>query len=153
MSGVRKEIIIDGVTWRLLYDPNDTTSVLPDVSTRCKVERVSQEKVFLNGAEQYMVIVDLLYPSVSTPSVRRPAQRVRGFRLSKKPIDPMTTPPETMIMYVSEVQSTGDSAQHFLDAVTQAQQISTVTPDDIAWTAELSTPQSMPEKRGEVVHE
>lgn len=153
MSGLRKEIFFGGVTWRLLYDPNDPSTMLPDVSSKCQVERVSREEVVLNGTNYFMNIVDLLYPSISTPTVRRPAQRVRGFRLTKTPIDPATTPPETMVMYVSEVQSGGDGAQHFLDAVAQAQQTTTVNPEDIAWTAELGAPQSTPVVQAEVVRE
>lgn len=153
MSGLRKEIVFNGVTWRLLYDPNDPTTMLPDVSSKCQVERVSREEVTLNGVPYFMNIVDLLYPSVSTPTARRPAQRVRGFRLTKTPIDPATTPPETMVMYVSEVQSGSDGAQHFLDAVAHAQQTTTVNSEDIEWTKELTAPAPTQAAPVEVAHE
>lgn len=137
MSGLQKEIMYNGVRWRLLYDPNDPTTMLPDVSAKCQVERVSREEVMLNGTRYYMNIVDLLYPSISTPTVRRPALRVRGFRLTTSPIDPNTTPPETMIMYGSEVQSGEDGAQQFLDAVARVPHNTTINSEDIEWTKAL----------------
>lgn len=137
MSVLRKSFDYDGVTWRLLYDPNDPQTMLPNLSGKCTVEQVRQDTVLINGREQFMTVVDLLYPSVNTTAVRRPAQRVRGFRLSSQRIDPYTVPPETMVMYVCEVQSSANNAQGFLDAIMQAQSAPAVRADDVAWTAQL----------------
>ena len=116
-----KSIELGGQTWLLVYDPRNPSTVMPDMRAP-EVRNCFGKWVQVPGEggktdSCYMVVVDLLYPSVVSNNYVRPAQLVRGFKLSPAQIDPTKTPPTEMVMYMREVRAEEEDPQNFLNAI------------------------------------
>lgn len=137
----------EGFVWHLIYDPDGANTVLPNLQQAKLLNVFGQWVQVPTGSGEpgkvFMAVVDLSFPAVNTPSYRKPAQYVRGFRLYPNQVDPSTAPPQEMAMYIREIEPPSNVAQEFIDAVLgmSAAEQSKQNPDT-EWTRILSSASS-----------
>lgn len=147
-----QQIIMDGHSWRLVYDPGDPTTVLPDMTTP-RVLSVVGGWGQLGGKQVFLTETTLLYPSIIADSYVRPAQMVKGLKVHEKEVSPETVPPYEQAMYMREVQERSASPQTFLDAIIKASVMTPTKPADTSWTEMLNQAQAQPQSVAEGSHE
>ena len=136
-----RQIVMEGYTWRLVYDPSDPTTVLPDVNTP-RVLSVVGSWGSLGGKQVYLTETTLLYPSIIADNYMRPAQMVKGLKVHDREVDANAVPPYEQAMYMREVQERSATPQAFLDAIIKASVATPVRPADTSWTDMLSQAQA-----------
>lgn len=111
----------EGSIWHLIYDPDSPNNLLPSFQD-AKVQNIFGQWVQVPDGmgkmqKLYMSVVDLVFPSVNTPTYRKPSQYVRGFSLSPHEVDPSQANPQGMAIYTKELAPPLNVAQEFLNAV------------------------------------
>ena len=134
-------ITMEGHSWRLIYDPSNPLTVLPDLNSP-RVLSVIGGWGQLGGKRVYLTETTLLYPSVVADNFVRPAQMVKGLKIHAQEVDANAVPPYEQAMYMREVQERSASPQNFLDAIISASVAAPKRPADTSWTEMLSQAQA-----------
>lgn len=113
-------INFDGTSWRLVYDPSCTDTVMPSINER-DVQGVLVDAVTYPGRPNpmWIIMVNILIPA-STDGFGKPigARRMVGFRIKdQQPLPSYRVRPNELVYYAA-AQADGSVAQRFFNAVT-----------------------------------
>lgn len=140
----------DNARWYLQYDPADSMSVLPDLSSG-RIVDVSCTEVSIPGAgadkHYFMVIADIEIPAVMYGGKARASQLLKAFRIyDHRPPEPTGVSslqlPE-MVFYLREPAPAGSTAQSFLDTALGQTLSEAAKQDELdrTWSSRLYEPE------------
>lgn len=114
-------ITYDGLPWRLLYAPDDPTTVPPNLEGS-QVQSFTCDPVTVPGRPTplFIAILDIVYPPQRDTSGRFiPERRLKAFRTyGQQPYSPNDVRPNECAFYIAETSAErGSAAQRFFNAL------------------------------------
>lgn len=140
-------INFDGASWRLVYDPSCTDTVMPSINER-DVQGVLVDAVTYPGRQNpmWIIMVNIQIPA-STDGFGKPigARRMIGFRIKdQQPLPSYRIKPNELVYYAA-AQADGSVAQRFFNSVTILSRMTAEESDkpDTSWIKQFSPGQSL----------
>lgn len=135
-------INFDGTSWRLVYDPSCTDTVMPSINER-DVQGILVDAVTYPGRQNpmWLIMVNIVIPA-STDGFGKPigARRMIGFRIKdQQPLPSYRIKPNELVYYAA-AQTDGSVAQRFFNSVTILSRMASEESDkpDTSWIKQFS---------------